>query len=79
VVLKQFHRAAEALQKMAGLQPDNSTIYLSLGDVVYQDGNPTEARRHWEKALQLDPAGETDMRSALNDRLAGRITADTFK
>jgi tetratricopeptide (TPR) repeat protein len=79
VVLKQFHRAAEALQKMALLQPDNPTIHLSLGDVVYQDGNLTEARRHWEKALQLDPAGETEMRSALNDRLAGRITADTFK
>ncbi|HEY4247065.1 MAG TPA: tetratricopeptide repeat protein [Lacunisphaera sp.] len=79
VMLKQFHRAAEALQKMATLQPDNPTIHLSLGDVVYQAGNPAEARRDWEKALQLDPAGETDMRSALNDRLSGRITADTFK
>ena len=79
VVLKQFRRAGGALEKMASLQPDNPTIRLSLGDVVYQDGNVTEARRHWEKALQLDPAGETEMRNALNERLGGHITADTFK
>lgn len=79
VVLKQFHRAAGALEKMASLQPDDPAIHLSLGDVLYQDGNATEARRHWGKALQLDPDGETEMRNALNDRLGGRITADTFK
>lgn len=79
VVLKQFQRAAGALEKMASLQPDNPTIHLSLGDVFYQAGNTTGARRQWEKALQLDPVGETEMRGALNDRLGGRITADTFK
>ncbi len=79
VVLKQFPRAAAALEKMTSLQPDNPSIHLSLGDVLYQGGSAADARRHWEKALQLDPAGETEMRSALNDRLGGRINADTFK
>jgi tetratricopeptide (TPR) repeat protein len=79
VTLKQFRRAAEALEEMTSLQPDNPTIHLSLGDVVYQEGNVAEARRHWEKALQLDPPGETEMRNALNERLGGHVTSETFK
>ena len=64
---------------MATLQPDNPTIYLSLGDVWYQDGQPDQARRNWEKALQFAAAGDAELRSALGDRLSGRITAETFK
>lgn len=79
VRLKQFRRAAEALQKLAALQPDNPTIYLSLGDVCYQDGATDQAKGHWQKALQLAAAGDTDLRAALNDRLGGRISAETFK
>ena len=79
VQLKQFRRAAEALEKMAGLQPDNPTIFLSLGDVWYQDGDAEQARRQWQKALQLTATGDLDLRNALGDRLGGRITAETFK
>ena len=79
VQLKQFRRAAEALQKMVYLDPENPTIYLSLGDVVYQDGNAEQAHRHWQKARQLVAVGDNELRDALDLRLGGRITAETFK
>jgi tetratricopeptide (TPR) repeat protein len=79
VQLKQFGRAAEALEKMLSLQPDNPTIYLSLGDVIYQDGRATEAMGYWRKALQYTAAGDTQLRTALDDRISGRITAEIFR
>ena len=79
VQLKQFHQAAEALQRMVALQPDNPTIYLSLGDVQYQEGEAGQAQRQWQKARQLAAAGDADLIAALDLRLSGRITAETFK
>ena len=79
VQLKQFRRAAEALEKLVSLEPENPTIHLSLGDVIYQDGNAAEARRHWQKARQLVAAGDNELRDALDLRLSGRITPETFK
>lgn len=79
VQLGQFGRAAEALEKMAALQPDNPTIYLSLADVQYQDGKKDAARINWQKALQFAAPADTELRNALGERLSGRITADTFK
>jgi tetratricopeptide (TPR) repeat protein len=79
VQLKQYRRAAQVLEKMVSLEPENPTIYLSLGDVIYQDGNADEAHRHWRKARQLVAAGDNELKDALDLRLSGRITAETFK
>ncbi|HEX2855605.1 MAG TPA: tetratricopeptide repeat protein [Opitutaceae bacterium] len=79
VQLQQFARAAEALEKMSTLQPANPTIHLSLGDVRYQAGEKDQARRHWQKARQLVAAGDAELGAALEQRLSGRITAETFK
>ena len=79
VQLKQFSRAAEALEKMTTLEPDNPTIQLSLGDVRYQSGGADAARIHWQHALQLAARDDSDLRRALAARLAGEITAETFK
>jgi tetratricopeptide (TPR) repeat protein len=79
VQLKQFRRAADALEKMASLQPDNPTIYLSLGDVLYQDGDAQQANRQWQKALQFVAGADGELRKALRERLDGRITEETFK
>ena len=79
VQLKQFRPAAEALEKMVSLQPDNPTIYLSLGDVWYQEGEAEQAHRQWQKARQLAAAGDADLIAALDLRLSGQITAETFK
>jgi tetratricopeptide (TPR) repeat protein len=79
VQLKQFSRAAEALERLTSLLPENPTIHLSLGDVLYQGGKKDQAGGHWHKALQLTPTGDTELRQAIDERLAGRITEETFK
>jgi tetratricopeptide (TPR) repeat protein len=79
VQLKQWKPAADALARLAALQPDNPTIYLSLGDVRYQDGEEEQARHDWQKARQLTGTGDAALRDALDQRLDGRITAETFK
>lgn len=79
VQLKQFRPAAEALTRLTVLQPENPTIFLSLGDVVYQAGDTASAQRHWQKARQLVAAGDNELRNALDQRLSGHITAETFQ
>jgi tetratricopeptide (TPR) repeat protein len=77
--LGQFAPAAEALQRLAALQPANPTVFLSLGDVLYKGGNRGLARENWQKALALAAAGSPDLRSAIGQRLNGPITDDTFR
>lgn len=77
--LKQFPGAAEALEKMATLQPRNPTIYLSLGDVLYEEGDPAQARRNWQRALDLSSEADAELRNAIGTRLSGNITAETFR
>jgi tetratricopeptide (TPR) repeat protein len=77
--LGEFADAAQALRKLGDLQPDNPTVYLSLGDVLYQGGDRDEARINWQKALALAPAGNADLRGAIGARLSGPITEETFR
>jgi tetratricopeptide (TPR) repeat protein len=79
VQTKQFRRAANALTRLAGLQPENPTILISLGDVRYQDGDAVTARVHWEQALKLAAPADTGLRQALTTRLNGSITPDLFQ
>jgi len=79
VQVKDYRGAAEALERLASLQPRNPTVYLSLGDVQYQEGDADRARRNWQRALELAAAGSADLRDAINVRLSGHITADTFR
>lgn len=76
---RQFAAAAEALRKIESLQPSNPTVYLSLGDVLYQGGDRDQARLNWQKALALTAAASTDLRNALAQRLDGPITDETFR
>lgn len=73
-----FKGAANALAKMVSLDPDEPTIQLSLGDVLYQAGDRDGAREHWQRALQIAPATASDLRGALGLRLSEKITAETF-
>jgi tetratricopeptide (TPR) repeat protein len=77
--LGQFAQAAEALEKLAVLQPGNPTVFLSLGDVLYQSGDRESARRNWQKALDSARPGDTELRGAIGARLDGPITEATFK
>jgi tetratricopeptide (TPR) repeat protein len=79
VQLKRFHEAADVLGEMTALQPDNPTLFLSLGDVCFQNGEAPEAQRHWQHALKLTPVGDAELRKALDNRLAGKVSEDDFK
>jgi tetratricopeptide (TPR) repeat protein len=76
--LKRYQRAADALTKLAGLQPENPTIQLSLGDVQFQNNQPVEARAHWTRALELTPAADAELREALISRIDGRVSPETL-
>jgi Flp pilus assembly protein TadD len=77
--LGQFGSAADALQRLAALQPGNPTVFLSLGDVLYKGGSRDQARVNWQKALALAGDASPDLRSAIGQRLNGPITDDTFR
>jgi tetratricopeptide (TPR) repeat protein len=79
VQLKQFKRAEEALEKLASLQPQNPTVYLSLGDVRQQEGDLDRARLDWQRALQLTAAGDAELRTAIGLRLDLHLPAGTSK
>lgn len=76
---KQFDGATAALTRLVSLQPDNPTVYLSLGDVLYKGGDRDLARVNWQKALTLTPADSAELRSAIGQRLTGPITDETFR
>jgi Flp pilus assembly protein TadD len=77
--IKEYRSAAEALEKLASLQPRNPTVYLSLGDILYQEGDSKQARRDWQRAFDLTYSGDSELRNAINVRLSGNITVDTFR
>lgn len=77
--LKHFRAAAETLEKLVALQPDNPTILLSAGDAWYQDGQAEKARQQWQAALPLCAPGDAELRQALNERLSGHVSAETFR
>jgi Flp pilus assembly protein TadD len=79
VQAKQFRAAAAALGRLAELQPDNPTIQISLGDVLYQAGDATAARSRWQQALSLAAANDAALRQALDARLHGRIVPQLFE
>ncbi len=76
---KQFVRAADALQRLAALQPGNPTIRLSLGDVLHRQGRRDAARAEWERARVLVAPDDARLRQALEARLRGEFTEEIFR
>ena len=79
VQLKDWTRASAALRKLAATQPDNPTIHLSLGDVMYQGGEHALAREQWQRALALTPITDGELRAVLERRINGPVTAEMFQ
>ncbi len=74
-----FKGAAGALERWIALGPAQAGTLMDLGDLEYQGGEPDRAKEHWRQALQLASADATELRSALDMRLSGRITPELFK
>jgi tetratricopeptide (TPR) repeat protein len=62
---------AQALGRMAELDPSNPKLQLDLGDALLHAGGRDQAREHWKRALELAPAGPSEMRDDLTMRLSG--------
>jgi len=54
----RYEEALAQLKTASELFSDDSTIWEHLGDTYLKLGNPTAAREHWEKALELSPEAE---------------------
>jgi Flp pilus assembly protein TadD len=79
VQLKRFADAITTLNKLSELQPENPTVYVSLGDIFQQIGDSANARREWEKAQPCIAAGDVELRAAVKQRLSGRFNAETAR
>jgi tetratricopeptide (TPR) repeat protein len=53
--LKQYDKGIIMTNKAIELFPDNSVAYTNLGIIYKAKGNMEEARKMWEKAIQIDP------------------------
>ncbi len=83
-MLAEFKKAAETLEKAAGLRPDSSDIHLWLGrafgrraetsSFLFAPRYASKARQHFEKAVQLDPKNIL----ALNDLFEYYLQAPGF-
>jgi tetratricopeptide (TPR) repeat protein len=76
VQLGDYDRAAEALEKLAVLQPENPTVLLSLGDLRMEQGRRDLAIRHWAAARDLVAPGDDKLRAALDQRLGAARSAE---
>ncbi|HEY9154892.1 MAG TPA: tetratricopeptide repeat protein, partial [Opitutaceae bacterium] len=72
VRLGNFGTAEKTLQELSRIQPKNPTVFLSLGDILSQEGNQAKAKEAWQSALNLLHAEDTELRAAVNERLSGR-------
>lgn len=78
--MKQYDRAAETLQQVIALFPDNSQAHLSFGEVLLEQGRLRAAREHFQQAGRADRVLEVDRRAKVarvlyeqgrHDQLAG--------
>jgi tetratricopeptide (TPR) repeat protein len=60
----------DALLALAALEPSEPSFPMGLGDLAHGAGADAEARAYWQKALDLAPPGDGELRSALEHRLA---------
>ncbi|HEU5080063.1 MAG TPA: tetratricopeptide repeat protein [Opitutaceae bacterium] len=66
----QLPDAISALKELASLQPKNPTIFLTLGDMLQQQGERAQARQQWKRAEDLVAEGDSDLKRAISQRLA---------
>ncbi len=71
---KEFDKALEAGQRLTEKQPDQPMPYNLLGGIHLAKGDVTQARRHFERALELSPAySPAEMNLARLDIRAGEL------
>lgn len=59
VQLQRYEEAIETLRQTCEMAPDSSESWLALGIAYHQAGKLTESRSAFDRAIELDPAGQT--------------------
>ncbi|NNG46693.1 MAG: tetratricopeptide repeat protein, partial [Deltaproteobacteria bacterium] len=55
---KRYREAVLVLSELAKERPDDPEVWVRKGKVALWDGNPEEAKRHFDRTLSLDPENE---------------------
>lgn len=61
---KEYVQSRDALQQLLQSNRNDAEGWLDLGDVLFMMGQQGEARRHWQRALQVDPEARAVMEKA---------------
>ncbi len=69
---RDYARATEQYEKLARLQPNDATVYSSLGLIQRRQGRWTESLVNLRRAAELDPANAAYVRNLLHSLVAGR-------
>ena len=52
---RRFNEAREVFSGVRALQPSNEAPEVALGTIAFHEGNHDAARRHYRKALEINP------------------------
>ena len=52
---RRFNEAREVFSGVRALQPSNEVPEVALGTIAFHEGNHDAARRHYRKALEINP------------------------
>jgi Flp pilus assembly protein TadD len=52
---RRFSEAREVFTGVRALQPSNEVPEVALGTIAFHEGNHDAARRHYQKALEMNP------------------------
>ena len=69
---ESWNEAAGALERVVQLNPDYTAAYQMLGTALLNQGKPEEARRAWEKGIEVaERTGAWKARQHMEGLLAG--------
>ncbi len=63
---REYEKAILELNKAIELDPEDASLYYTLGDIYEQIGKDKESVEAFVKALQIDPEGEKTLRERSN-------------
>lgn len=63
---REYEKAILELNKAIELDPEDASLYYTLGDIYEQLGKDKESVEAFVKALQLDPEGKKTLRERSN-------------
>jgi len=76
--LGKYQKALEMVNKAIALFPDLVIAYKLKGSILYKMGNVEEAKKVWQKVIELDPNAE-DVKQFIKKLEKGEISVQSIK